>query len=73
MIQDKMNWISFSEKKPPIGQSLITRAPAWKRGENFFDLWRQWGGEESTFRPHPISHWWDGKIDLELAKEKWHE
>lgn len=66
-----MTWIKFSERKPKGKINLITRAPAWEKGESFIDLWRIWDESIIEILPHPFTHWWDGEDNIELAHKEW--
>ena len=66
-----MSWISFKdEKKPEEGKYLIT-ASMTKQGV-VTDSWREW--KNSNLKTsYPITHWWDGDPNFDLAISKWWE
>lgn len=66
-------WVKFSQRKPKLGGYLITRAPSCNKDDNFFDDHKDWDETWLHFplKPAPVSHWWNGEPNFELAIKSW--
>jgi hypothetical protein len=67
-----MSWIKFSDRKPDEGGELITRSTGWDKKGDAFENWRIWSNKFLTVKP-PITHWWDGEFDIDLAAKEWED
>ena len=68
-----MTWVKFSDRKPKLGEYLITRAPSKIRGASFIESWRMWDEQFINMQPHPLSHWWDGEPCFDAAVKDWND
>lgn len=64
--------MKFSDRKPEIGQAVITRSPGYEARSDCFEDWRQWKIDILSYNPPP-SHWWDGVFNFDLAIKTWHD
>lgn len=74
-------WIKMSEKKPTIGlrnieDPLIVTFRGYSGGQCFETFSRWDHGNLDICNPDgkgKISHWWNGKYDMDLATKVWFE
>lgn len=63
-------WICIKNKKPKYGVPLITRSPGYHFKSDSFESWRKWKIDILSYNP-PITHWWDGEYDFDIAVSSW--
>ena len=65
-----MSWISFKTRKPQEGGYLITASTS-KEGIDT-ESWKNWKNSNLKMG-YPLTHWWDGEPNFDLAISKWWE
>jgi hypothetical protein len=63
-------WTKIDEMAPKKGKRIITRSPGYKGIGDSIESWREY--KIMKLNP-PLTHWWNGEYDFDLAVDKWYE